>query len=152
MSNNKYFLDRTYFSIMHTDEEICSPVLEDLLIELNISRLEKQLYAEKNDLFRSICSYCKHIFEIPKNLMTSVDDITLNPLEKCKADLNFLQAIVWLKSVAIRMREIPVEEYNMIFNVSVKVPKHNVIQSSSHINGIHLVVYTILFCFYACLF
>lgn len=137
---------------MHTDEEICSPVLEDLLIELNISRLEKQLYAEKNDLFRSICSYCKHIFEIPKNLMTSVDDITLNPLEKCKADLNFLQAIVWLKSVAIRMREIPVEEYNMIFNVSVKVPKHNVIQSSSHINGIHLVVYTILFCFYACLF
>lgn len=130
---------------MHTDEEICSPVLEDLLIELNISRLEKQLYAEKNDLFYSICSYYKHIFEIPKNLMTSLDDTTLSPLTKCKADLNFLQAIVWLKSVAIRMREIPAEEYNLIFNVSTKVPKHNVIQSLSHINGIHLVVYTIFF-------
>ncbi|KAL2726133.1 uncharacterized protein V1477_017947 [Vespula maculifrons] len=137
-SQNSYDSDRTYFSVTHTDEEICSPVLEDLLIELNISRLEKQLRAEKNDLFHSICSYCKNIFEIPKNFMKSVDNTTLSPLTKCKADLSFLQAIVWLKSVAIRMREIPVEEYNMIFNVSTKVPKHNVVQSLSHVNDLSL--------------
>ncbi|XP_043685891.1 uncharacterized protein LOC122637666 isoform X2 [Vespula pensylvanica] len=136
-SQNSYDSDRTYFSVTHTDEEICSPVLEDLLIELNISRLEKQLRAEKNDLFHSICSYCRNIFEIPKNLMKSVDNTTLSPLTKCKADLSFLQAIVWLKSVAIRMREIPVEEYNMIFNVSTKVHKHNV-QSLSHMNDLSL--------------
>ncbi|KAF7414488.1 hypothetical protein HZH68_002977 [Vespula germanica] len=137
-SQNSYDSDRTYFSVTHTDEEICSPVLEDLLIELNISRLEKQLRAEKNDLFHSICSYCRNIFEIPKNFMKSVDNTTLSPLTKCKADLCFLQAIVWLKSVAIRMSEIPVEEYNMIFNVSTKVPKHNVVQSLSHMNDLSL--------------
>ncbi|KAL2716978.1 homeobox protein 3-like [Vespula squamosa] len=137
-SQSSYDSDRTYFSVTHTDEEICSPVLEDLLIELNISRLEKQLCAENNDLFHSICSYCRHIFEIPKNFIKSMDDTTLSPLTKCKADLSFLQAIVWLKSVAIKMREIPVEEYNMIFNVFTKVPKHNIVQSLSHINDLSL--------------
>ncbi|KAI4503848.1 hypothetical protein M0802_001251 [Mischocyttarus mexicanus] len=127
----------TYFSVSYLDEQVCSPVLEDLLTELNISRLENELCIEKNDTLNTICSYCKHIYDIPKLLIKYRDNKTTSPLEKCKEDLSFLQAIVWLKSIVTRMHEIPLEEYKLISNVSMKDTKCNV-QSRPHRNDLSI--------------
>ncbi|KAI4477257.1 hypothetical protein M0804_012847 [Polistes exclamans] len=135
VNQNSYDSDSTYFSVAHVDEQVYSPVLEDLLTELNILKLEKQLCVDKNDPLNSICSYCKHIYEIPNILMKPGDNKTISPLEKCKEDFNFLQAIVWLKSILTRMHEIPLEEYNLISNVFNKVLKCDV-KSRSHINDL----------------
>ncbi|KAK2588040.1 hypothetical protein KPH14_004110 [Odynerus spinipes] len=126
VKRSSYDSNCTYFNVTHTEEEIYSPVLEDFLTELNISKLESGLHIEENSSFPAVCSYCKHISMIPKHLIKSINNTTLSPLSTCKADLNFLQAIVWLKSVAARMHEIPAKEYDLIFNVFTNASEYNV--------------------------
>ncbi|XP_015179981.1 PREDICTED: uncharacterized protein LOC107068274 [Polistes dominula] len=132
INQNSYDSDSTYFSVVDNDQ-VCSPILEDLLTELNIINLGKQLGVDKNDSLDTICSYCKQIYEVPNILMNPRDNTIIGPLEKCKEDLSFVQAIVWLKSIVKRMHEIPLEEYNLISNMFKQISKRNV-KSRSRIN------------------
>lgn len=63
------------------------------------------------------CYRCQHFLEIPRNLSRSFDNRISTFVDKrCKVELSFVQAIVWLKSAIIYASQIPVEQLQQIFN------------------------------------
>ena len=64
-----------------------------------------------------ICYRCKHFLEIPRNLSSQpFSDGIPTFIEQCKNELNFIQAIVWLKSSIACVSKIPVKQLQQIFN------------------------------------
>lgn len=61
------------------------------------------------------CYRCKHFFNIPPNLSEIYDKIS-DCAEEYEADLNFVQAIVWLKSATSCMKDVSVEQFHLIFH------------------------------------
>lgn len=56
VEKSSYNSDCTCFSIAHVMDNIYSPVLEDFLIELNLSKPEGVSHIKENDLFPMVCS------------------------------------------------------------------------------------------------
>ncbi|XP_011052030.1 PREDICTED: uncharacterized protein LOC105144674 [Acromyrmex echinatior] len=72
----------------------------------------------RDDITRDyICYRCKHFLEIPRNLSSQpFSDGVPTFIEQCKNELNFIQAIVWLKSSIACVSKIPVKQLQQIFN------------------------------------
>lgn len=64
-----------------------------------------------------MCYRCKHFLEIPRNLSSQpFSDGVPTFIEQCKNELNFIQAIVWLKSSITCVSQISVKQLQQIFN------------------------------------
>jgi len=63
-----------------------------------------------------MCYRCKHFLEMPRNLSQPFSDRVSTFVERCKNELSFIQAIVWLKSSITCASQIPVEQLQRIFN------------------------------------
>ncbi|XP_076762919.1 uncharacterized protein LOC143430494 [Xylocopa sonorina] len=85
-----------------------SSVTEDLSIETNTMELKEF----DNNMH---CYRCKHFSNVPRNLSDTCENIS-DWTEECMADLNFVQAIVWLKSAIMSMRDISVEQFHLAFH------------------------------------
>ncbi|XP_076385076.1 uncharacterized protein LOC105663375 [Megachile rotundata] len=92
------------------NEDLCSPDIEDLVLEMNEKKLSN--FEKNNDM---ICYRCKHLINVPSNLF-EVSEKLANYAEEYEADLNFVQAIVWLKSAIRSMKDVSIEQYYLIFH------------------------------------
>ncbi|CAL7935093.1 unnamed protein product [Xylocopa violacea] len=90
------------------NEEYDSSVTEDLLLETNTNEL-------KNFDNNMRCYQCKHFLNVPQNLSDTCEKVS-DWTEECVADLNFVQAIVWLKSAIMSMKDISIEQFHLAFH------------------------------------
>lgn len=71
----------------------------------------------KNDTYDDYTCYrCKHFTEIPRNLSLPLCKTAPAFIGRCEAELNFVQAIVWLKSATASVSQISVEQLRRIFD------------------------------------
>ncbi|XP_029038973.2 uncharacterized protein LOC114874146 [Osmia bicornis bicornis] len=108
--HNRSNTDNSTCNVSKNNEEICSPVVDDLLMEMNSRGLRN--FEENNN---TDCYRCKHFSNIPPNFSEIYDKIS-DCAEEYEADLNFVQAIVWLKSATSCMKDVSVEQFHLIFH------------------------------------
>nr|XP_031828006.1 uncharacterized protein LOC116424998 isoform X1 [Nomia melanderi]XP_031828015.1 uncharacterized protein LOC116424998 isoform X1 [Nomia melanderi] len=84
--------------------------VEDILIEMNGKSLKKF-----NELRNAKCYRCKHFQNIPRNILEDSEKAS-NLTERYEADLMFIQAIVWLKSLTRIMKDISHEQFRLVFH------------------------------------
>ncbi|XP_053989045.1 uncharacterized protein LOC128881769 isoform X3 [Hylaeus volcanicus] len=89
-----------------------SPIVEDLLKEMNETKLRK---FNENDNDGNDCYRCKHFLNIPQNLIKACEELS-DCTEEYEADLIFVQAVVWLKSATTFMKDISIEQFHLIFH------------------------------------
>ncbi|XP_054016253.1 uncharacterized protein LOC128896798 isoform X3 [Hylaeus anthracinus] len=89
-----------------------SPIVEDLLKEMNETKLRK---FNENDNDGNDCYRCKHFLNIPQNLIKACEELS-DCTEEYEADLIFVQAVVWLKSATTFMKNISIEQFHLIFH------------------------------------
>ena len=87
-----------------------SPVVEDLLMELDEKRLKKFDENSNRDCYR-----CRHFLNIPQNLSRACERVS-DCTENFEDDLSFVQAVVWLQSATTSMKDISVEQFHLAFH------------------------------------
>ncbi|XP_070521058.1 uncharacterized protein [Cardiocondyla obscurior] len=63
----------------------------------------------------NMCYRCQHFLQLPRNLSQAFSSKPTF-LEQYKEELNFVQAIVWLKAVTVYTYKIPIEQLQKIFD------------------------------------
>ncbi|XP_043260703.1 uncharacterized protein LOC122402172 [Colletes gigas] len=61
------------------------------------------------------CYRCKHFLNIPQNLIEACEKIS-DYTEDYEADIAFIQAVVWLKSMTMSMKDISIEQFHLVFH------------------------------------
>jgi len=73
--------------------------------------------SDNNDVYNDYTCYrCRHFIKIPRNLSLPLRKTTSAFIGQCKIELNFVQAIVWLKSATVSMSQVRVEQLRRIFS------------------------------------